>query len=94
MEGDTLVHTDLGPANLIVTPDGLRIVDWAMAAKAAPWVESAITAEDVDTAGSRVSDLGEGAADHCEFLVVQAVDEGLVDGVQVGGCGAPEGVDA
>jgi Phosphotransferase enzyme family len=42
MEGDTLVHTDLGPANLIVTPDGLRIVDWAMATKAAPWVELAI----------------------------------------------------
>lgn len=36
MDGDTLVHTDLCPANLIVTPHGLRIVDWAMAAKAAP----------------------------------------------------------
>ena len=42
MEGDTLVHTDLGPANLIVTPRGLRIVDWAMATKAAPWVELAM----------------------------------------------------
>jgi hypothetical protein len=39
MDSDTLVHTDLGPANLIVTPHGLRIVDWAMATKAAPWVE-------------------------------------------------------
>jgi aminoglycoside phosphotransferase (APT) family kinase protein len=36
MDGDTLVHTDLGPANLIATPGGLRIVDWAMATKAAP----------------------------------------------------------
>jgi hypothetical protein len=42
MDGDTLVHTDLCPANLIVTPDGLRIVDWAMATKAAPWVELAV----------------------------------------------------
>ena len=42
MDGDTLVHTDLGPANLIVTPRGLRIVDWAMATKAAPWVELAM----------------------------------------------------
>lgn len=42
MNGDALVHTDLGPANLIVTPGGLRIVDWAMAAKAAPWVELAM----------------------------------------------------
>src|SRR5690349_6989236 len=29
MDGDALVHTDLGPANLIVTSGGLRIVDWA-----------------------------------------------------------------
>jgi hypothetical protein len=42
MEGNALVHTDLGPANLIVTLDGLRIVDWAMTTKAAPWVELAI----------------------------------------------------
>ncbi|GAA2480461.1 hypothetical protein Ahu01nite_017120 [Winogradskya humida] len=28
MDGTTLVHTDLGPANLIVTPRGLRIADW------------------------------------------------------------------
>ncbi|BCJ48372.1 hypothetical protein GCM10010168_77020 [Actinoplanes ianthinogenes] len=42
MNGDTLVHTDLGPANLIITPHGLRIVDWAMATKAAPWVELAM----------------------------------------------------
>ncbi|GAA4609656.1 hypothetical protein BJY16_007436 [Actinoplanes octamycinicus] len=42
MDGDTLVHTDLGPANLIVTSRGLRIVDWAMATKAAPWVELAM----------------------------------------------------
>jgi hypothetical protein len=42
LDGDTLVHTDLGPANLIVTPHGLRIVDWAMATKAAPWLELAM----------------------------------------------------
>jgi hypothetical protein len=42
MNGDTLVHTDLNPANLIVTPHGLRIVDWAFATKAAPWLELAL----------------------------------------------------
>ncbi|BEL13020.1 hypothetical protein Q0Z83_112110 [Actinoplanes sichuanensis] len=42
MEGDTLVHTDLNATNLIVTQQGLRIADWAMAAKAAPWVELAL----------------------------------------------------
>ncbi|GAA2915106.1 hypothetical protein Acy02nite_91630 [Actinoplanes cyaneus] len=41
MDGDTLVHTDLSAANLIVTPDGLRVVDWAFATKAAPWFELA-----------------------------------------------------
>ncbi|MDI6099335.1 phosphotransferase [Actinoplanes sp. NEAU-A12] len=41
MDGDRLVHTDLTAANLIVTTQGLRIVDWAMATEAAPWVELA-----------------------------------------------------
>ncbi|BFU43132.1 hypothetical protein KRMM14A1004_13690 [Krasilnikovia sp. MM14-A1004] len=39
MDGEMLVHTDLNPANLIVVRHGLRIVDWAYATKAAPWVE-------------------------------------------------------
>ncbi|MDR7321802.1 MULTISPECIES: phosphotransferase family protein [Catenuloplanes] len=42
MRGDALVHSDLNPANLIVTPGGLRIVDWAYATRAAPWVELAM----------------------------------------------------
>jgi hypothetical protein len=45
MDGNKLVHTDLGPANLIVTPGGLRIVDWAMAVRAAPWLELAMLAQ-------------------------------------------------
>lgn len=42
MDGETLLHTDLNPANLIVSPHGLRIVDWAFATTAAPWVELAL----------------------------------------------------
>ncbi|WP_431881733.1 phosphotransferase family protein [Micromonospora chalcea] len=42
MEGLALVHSDLNPANLIVTRDGLRIVDWAWVTRAAPWVELAL----------------------------------------------------
>ncbi|WP_338013295.1 phosphotransferase family protein [Micromonospora sp. CB01531] len=42
MDGGMLVHSDLNPANLIMTPGGLRIVDWAWATKAAPWVELAL----------------------------------------------------
>ena len=51
MDGDTLVHTDLCPPNLIVTPHGLRIVDWAMATKAAAWVELAMLAPWLVSAG-------------------------------------------
>ena len=42
MDGGTLVHSDLNPTNLIITPHGLRIVDWAWATKAAAWVELAL----------------------------------------------------
>lgn len=42
MDGRTLVHTDLNPDNLIMSASGLRIVDWAYATKAAPWVELAL----------------------------------------------------
>ncbi|WLS43191.1 phosphotransferase [Micromonospora profundi] len=42
MDGETLIHSDLNPANLILTPHGLRIVDWAWATKAAAWVELAL----------------------------------------------------
>lgn len=42
MAGEGLVHSDLNPTNLIVTGSGLRIVDWAFATKAAPWVELAL----------------------------------------------------
>ncbi|MEV6599672.1 phosphotransferase [Actinoplanes sp. NPDC051346] len=45
MDGETLVHSDLNPTNLIVTPSGLRIVDWAYATRAAPWLELALLAQ-------------------------------------------------
>ncbi|TYB95444.1 phosphotransferase [Micromonospora sp. WP24] len=42
MDGGALIHSDLNPANLIVMTNGLRVVDWAYATKAAPWVELAL----------------------------------------------------
>ncbi|MFI5492516.1 phosphotransferase [Actinoplanes sp. NPDC051859] len=45
MAGNTLIHTDLNPANLIITPNGLRLIDWAFATKGAPWVELAMLAQ-------------------------------------------------
>ncbi|MDG4783211.1 phosphotransferase [Micromonospora sp. WMMD961] len=41
-DGGTLIHSDLNPANLIVTTSGMRVVDWAYATRAAPWVELAL----------------------------------------------------
>lgn len=35
IEGDALSHGDLHPANLIVTPQGLAVIDWSRAAQAA-----------------------------------------------------------
>lgn len=40
--GEMLVHSDLNPANLIMTADGLRVVDWAYTTRAASWVELAL----------------------------------------------------
>lgn len=42
MDGAMLVHSDINPANLIVTAHGLRIVDWAYTTRAASWVELAL----------------------------------------------------
>ncbi|MBP2472405.1 hypothetical protein JOF53_001277 [Crossiella equi] len=41
IQGDTLVHTDLHPLNLLITEDRARVIDWAWAQQAAPWVDPA-----------------------------------------------------
>lgn len=75
-DGDTLVHTDLGPANLIVTPEGLRIVDWAMATKAAPWVELAMLAPWLISAGHTPDQADQWLAQH---LTWRATDTDVLD---------------
>jgi hypothetical protein len=76
MDGDTLVHTDLGPANLIVTPRGLRIVDWAMAAKAATWVELAMLAPWLISAGHTPEQAEQWLARHPAW---QLIDTAVLD---------------
>jgi hypothetical protein len=64
MDGDTLAHTDLTAANLIVTPDGLRIVDWAMATVAAPWIELAALVQWLIGAGHTPQQAEQWVAQH------------------------------
>ncbi|UGY92257.1 aminoglycoside phosphotransferase [Streptomyces gobiensis] len=43
LEGRTLAHTDISALNMLITPDGLRMVDWALAAPAPAWADTAFT---------------------------------------------------
>ncbi|WP_084265026.1 phosphotransferase [Actinomadura macra] len=40
MAGDALLHTDLNPHNLLITPEHRAyVVDWGFASRGAPWIE-------------------------------------------------------
>lgn len=41
LAGGTLLHTDLLPANVLVTQDGAWLVDWAWPTFGAPWIDAA-----------------------------------------------------
>lgn len=77
MDGEMLIHTDLNPANLIVTRQGLRIVDWAFAAKAAPWVELALLAQWLIGSGHTPQQAEEWLARHPAWSVIdpETLDE-------------------
>ncbi|MEV7796249.1 hypothetical protein AB0O68_30325 [Streptomyces sp. NPDC087512] len=40
--GDTLVHTDLNPAKVLITGERSYLVDWAWAGRGAVWLDAAI----------------------------------------------------
>lgn len=42
MDGESLLHTDLNPANLVLGDQRAYLVDWAWASRGAPWVEIAL----------------------------------------------------
>lgn len=60
LRGDTLLHYDLSPGNLLVAGGRVRVVDWSFAAQGAAWVECALFAPRLVEAGhspAEVDDL-------------------------------------
>jgi hypothetical protein len=42
LAGDTILHTDYNPANILITSDGnAEIIDWAWPTKGAAWIDPA-----------------------------------------------------
>ena len=43
LDGNSLVHTDTSPLNMLATPNGIRLVDWALACPGPDWADTAFT---------------------------------------------------
>lgn len=41
IDGDTLLHTDLQPGNLLIQDGEVKVIDWAWSSRGAAWVDSA-----------------------------------------------------
>lgn len=41
LAGDTILHTDYNPANILITRDGAAIIDWAWPTRGAAWIDPA-----------------------------------------------------
>ncbi|MYW04519.1 phosphotransferase [Streptomyces sp. SID3343] len=41
LDGNTLVHSDLHPANMLVEDGRVRVIDWAWSARGAAWIDTA-----------------------------------------------------
>ncbi|MCT9090618.1 aminoglycoside phosphotransferase [Streptomyces sp. ASQP_92] len=54
LDGRSLAHTDMSPLNMLATPDGIRLVDWALACPAPDWADSAFTVPRLIHAGHTV----------------------------------------
>jgi hypothetical protein len=62
MRGDSLAHTDVQPLNIVVDGDRARLIDWAWARRAAPWVDVAFLVIRLVSAGHSPLDAEQWAA--------------------------------
>jgi hypothetical protein len=62
MRGDSLAHTDVQPLNILVDGDRARLIDWAWARRAAPWVDAAFLIIRLISAGHSPVDAEEWAS--------------------------------
>jgi hypothetical protein len=62
MSGNSLLHTDLHPDNVLITNDRAYIVDWAWACRGAPWVEIAMLVFRLMAAGHTIQEAEEWGA--------------------------------
>jgi hypothetical protein len=60
--GDSLLHTDLNPANVLVSECEARIVDWGWATRGAAWLDAAYWVSWLITAGHNPQQAEEWAA--------------------------------
>lgn len=62
LRGDTLLHTDYNPMNVLVAGDVVRIVDWAWPTRGAAWIDPACLALRLMAAGHRPAEAEAWAA--------------------------------
>jgi Ser/Thr protein kinase RdoA (MazF antagonist) len=76
MTGDTLLHTDLRPDNLMIDRDGrVLVIDWAWPARGAAWVDVAFLVPQLILAGHSPQAAQQAVA---EVLAWREVDPGAV----------------
>lgn len=51
LDGRALAHTDLGEFNLLVTPNGVRVLDWALSCPGPAWADAALLVPRLISAG-------------------------------------------
>ncbi|MER7411446.1 hypothetical protein DEH18_30170 [Streptomyces sp. NHF165] len=75
-EGRTLVHTDISALNMLATPDGIRLLDWALACPGPDWADTAFAVVRLIHAGHTPEQAEEAAR---QVAAYREVAPGCVD---------------